>query len=223
MFRKLVPIVALPLLATAILLFTAGSSLADKKGSGSHSGHSGGHSSGYHGGYHGGGSGFYFAPGYGFGYYRGYYPGYPYYYPYQPYRYYSYPYYPYRSRYYYYDYGPEYSYNVYRVPRARYTPAPAAESIPEDAVLFDLRVPAEAEVWFEGQKTSQTGASRQFVTPALERGYAYTYEIRARWTENGKPVERTRKIKVHAGDRLGMNLTSAAPEEGTLPVPRRVQ
>jgi uncharacterized protein (TIGR03000 family) len=86
----------------------------------------------------------------------------------------------------------------------------ASEELPPGAVLMNVRVPANAELWFDDEKTSQTGRLRPFVTPALEPGKDYSYEIRARWTEGGRAVEQTRIINLRAGDRLTLNLTNRA-------------
>jgi uncharacterized protein (TIGR03000 family) len=75
----------------------------------------------------------------------------------------------------------------------------------ENATMIAVRVPADAEIWFDGKKTSQTGPVRYFETPPLEPGREYSYEIRARWNENGRQVERTRHVTVHPGDRLALN------------------
>jgi uncharacterized protein (TIGR03000 family) len=83
----------------------------------------------------------------------------------------------------------------------------ATEEIAYDAVLINVRVPAGAEVRFNGSKTSQTGSLRSFVTPALEPDRDYSYEIRVRWMEAGRPVEGMRKINLRAGDRLTLNFT----------------
>lgn len=84
----------------------------------------------------------------------------------------------------------------------------ASANVPEQnsrAVTMSIRVPADAEVWFGDVKTNVTGTERLFVSPPLEPGRDYTYEIRARWNENGRPVERTRTLQVHAGDRLNIS------------------
>jgi uncharacterized protein (TIGR03000 family) len=93
---------------------------------------------------------------------------------------------------------------------------PARPAVPEeyaygdsanDAVEMILKVPASAEVWFNGSKSAQQAkAVRRFVTPALEPGDDYYYDIRVRWTENGRSVEQTRRVLVRAGDRLTLNL-----------------
>jgi uncharacterized protein (TIGR03000 family) len=120
-----------------------------------------------------------------------------------------------------------YSYPVYyRTVFPSYTgiPAPAYyASIPADndyaygasadmannAVLLNLRVPASAEVWLEGSKTAQGGSFRSFISPALEPGRDYSYEIRARWMQDGRAIEQTRTVTIRAGDRLTLNLNRA--------------
>jgi len=71
-------------------------------------------------------------------------------------------------------------------------------------------VPPDAEVWFEGDKTMQTGQDRLFRSPPLEPGKSYTYDMKVRWMENGQPVERTRQVRVAAGEESFVNLM--APE-----------
>jgi uncharacterized protein (TIGR03000 family) len=81
-------------------------------------------------------------------------------------------------------------------------------------VLINVRVAPDAEVWFDDQKTSQTGPVRSFITPSLNPDQDFVYHIRARWTENGHPVDKTRRIDVHAGDRLFVNFLGRQ-QEGT--------
>ncbi len=59
-------------------------------------------------------------------------------------------------------------------------------------------VPEGAELWFNDAKTSQTGNQREFVSPVLTLGKKFTYDIRASWTENGKPKEEKRSVQVQA-------------------------
>jgi len=66
----------------------------------------------------------------------------------------------------------------------------------------EVHVPAEAEIWFEGQKTCQTGTDRTYTSPALDVGDPYVYEVRACWRADGKEVRQTRKVTVHAGARV---------------------
>jgi uncharacterized protein (TIGR03000 family) len=76
---------------------------------------------------------------------------------------------------------------------------PAAATTDPNAAVIDLRVPADAQVWFDGDATNQRGPNRVFTSPPLDPGKAYHYDVKARWTENGRPVERTRRVDVRAG------------------------
>lgn len=223
----------LPALALGVMVL--GVSIAEAKGGGGGGhgggghgggghgggGHGGGHGGGYHGGgYHGGGGGYHHGGGY-YGGYRGYYPyygsgfyfgvgGYPYYY---------------GGGYYgggygsgYYDPGYGYNTDYYYAPSAAgYPPQgpPQDDAVPlTDAdALFSVRVPASATIWVNGDKTSQTGAQREFITNGLTPGKSYTYEIRARWMQNGQEVDRVQKVKVQGGERRVVDFVAApAPQ-----------
>lgn len=88
----------------------------------------------------------------------------------------------------------------------------------EPVALIDVRVPADADVWLEGQPTKQTGAHRQYVSPTLKPGTPYTYEIKVRWQAEGKAVEETRQVQVTAGGRINVAFpTAALPTPNPLP------
>jgi uncharacterized protein (TIGR03000 family) len=69
----------------------------------------------------------------------------------------------------------------------------------EATATVTVTVPADAVVYFNGDLTSLNGTERQFSTPALPRGRKFHYNVLARWKENGKSVERTRRVNVTAG------------------------
>jgi uncharacterized protein (TIGR03000 family) len=153
-----------------------------------------------HHGFHNGFYGFGFAPFYGYGYGYGYggYGGY------------------YDPSYYAADYGPTIYYNNYYQPSYPYMPYTNAytSGTPSSTVqsfyppngngnreaILNIQVPADAEIWVEGEKTKQTGTNRTFRSPPLEPGKNYTYEVKVRWMEDGKPVEKTENVPVHAGE-----------------------
>ena len=129
-------------------------------------------------------------------------------------------YYPYRG------YGGSYYFaRPYFYARPMYYDSPAYYAVPAVAMpnlgnraLLDVRVPADAEVFVEGDKTSQTGSERTFVSPALEPGRTFTYDIRASWAgPDGKPVEQTRQVKVQAGRRSLVDLLDGS--SGGRPAP----
>jgi len=91
----------------------------------------------------------------------------------------------------------------YPYPYATYYPTQADDG---SAATIRMSVAGEARVWFDGAATSQTGADRTFVSPSLARGHEYVYHLRVQWNDNGKTVERTRDVTVHAGDRINLNI-----------------
>jgi uncharacterized protein (TIGR03000 family) len=101
--------------------------------------------------------------------------------------------------------------------RQSYYPAPAAQ---QSATMTVLVPAAGAQVWFDGNATSQQGTERVFVSPALESGHNFTYTIRARWTENGQTVNRERQIRVQAGQSVTIDFRTSASEGVLPPLPR---
>ena len=78
-------------------------------------------------------------------------------------------------------------------PASRRTPS-QGDNVAEVVLI----VPEDAEVWFDGKKTRQTGSHRTFWSPVLTPGKTYSYKVKARWLENGRSVEQTRTIDVSA-------------------------
>jgi uncharacterized protein (TIGR03000 family) len=117
-----------------------------------------------------------------------------------------------RANYYYLDAGP-----LYYAPVAGTAPAvvsaasysayyPPAPAIDANAATIQLRVPAGARIWIEGEQTAQTGTDRAFVSPPLVPGYDYVYRVRVQWNEDGKTVERNRDVTMHTGDRINLTI-----------------
>jgi uncharacterized protein (TIGR03000 family) len=88
------------------------------------------------------------------------------------------------------------------VPRVLREPPPARTS-----AEIQVRVPDDAELWFNGARTQLTGTTRVFQSPPLEPGARYSYDVKARWTEGGKAVERTLRVPVAAGSRREVDFT----------------
>ena len=186
--------------------------------------HGGGHGGGGHGGggWHGGG--YYGGSRYnGFpGYYRGYGYGYRSYYPFLGLGW-GYPFYGwgYGSSYPYYgsSYGSYYpSYDDYSYAPSTYAPTyvdqyytsqPLTTTAEEAIVRVHVR-PA-AQVLFNDTPTQQTGTDRVFTTPPLDPSKQYTYNVTARWTENGRPVTASRTIAVIPGRTVDVDMTTPMP------------
>jgi uncharacterized protein (TIGR03000 family) len=82
-------------------------------------------------------------------------------------------------------------------------------------VTLNIAVPADAEIWFDGNKTRQTGTARSFVSPPLTPGHDYAYEVKTRWLENGYEVTQTRRVIVHASDVINLRFTSDPPQSAS--------
>jgi len=119
-----------------------------------------------------------------------------------------------------YLYSPVYTYPVYgyssyyypySVPSAyvpAYSPGYVTPTATASPAYIDVRVPSpDAEIWFGGIPTTQTGTLRSFLSPPLTPGVNYTYEIRARWTQGDSMLEQTRVIQVQAGQHLTVDFT----------------
>jgi uncharacterized protein (TIGR03000 family) len=77
--------------------------------------------------------------------------------------------------------------------------APVAYMVPDQPATVEVHLPADAELYFDGHRTTKKGSDRVFHTPALEKGKSYHYDVRARWIEDGKVVEQTQRVGVYAG------------------------
>jgi uncharacterized protein (TIGR03000 family) len=121
-----------------------------------------------------------------------------------------------RNRRYYYDdssyyYAPGYNYGDGASPaevRRSFYSDPALQ---ESARIMVLLPNQDAEVWFDDSPTKQRGMERMFDTPALAKESAYT--IKARWTENGKSIDRERRIQVGPGQVVTIDLRAKSPEK----------
>ncbi len=68
--------------------------------------------------------------------------------------------------------------------------------IADNKAHVHVRLPADAELWVNGQLVTPTGAERDFVSPELTAGKTYTYQITARWLRDGRAVEQTQQVPV---------------------------
>jgi uncharacterized protein (TIGR03000 family) len=82
------------------------------------------------------------------------------------------------------------------------TPAPAAGT-----AEVDLHVPPDAQVWFDGSPTKQTGEWRTYTSPPLPPDKTFHYDVRARWTNGDQVVDQTRSVEVRAGKRATVDFT----------------
>jgi uncharacterized protein (TIGR03000 family) len=100
------------------------------------------------------------------------------------------------------------------------------ETLPPDAALLIVKLPAEAELWIDDTKTAQAGSYRQFVTPPLPSDRSLSYTIRARWLVKDVELTRVEKAQVSPGGKVTINFLTTDSWTGrriaTLPAPRKV-
>jgi uncharacterized protein (TIGR03000 family) len=100
---------------------------------------------------------------------------------------------------------------------------PSSQRPPPDGTAhLQLTVPENADVVIDGAKTTQTGTTREFVSPVLTPGKRYVYNVTVRYTDaKGKQVEDTRDIRFQANDWFAIDFTRPAPAPApTLPAPK---
>jgi uncharacterized protein (TIGR03000 family) len=85
---------------------------------------------------------------------------------------------------------------------------------------LDVRLPAEAELWVDGKKTSQSGETRKFTTPDLKPGQEYAYEMRAHWNGKDGKKEETRRVAFRAGQQVKVDFTKPGPDGEMLEMPK---
>jgi len=86
-------------------------------------------------------------------------------------------------------------------------------------VTVNVFVPVpDAQVWFDNSLTQQQGMERVFQTVPLETGSTYIYTVKARWNENGRPIEQERQVNVQAGQSVTVDFRGSSGEN--IPLPR---
>jgi uncharacterized protein (TIGR03000 family) len=129
----------------------------------------------------------------------------------------------YSNSYYFGDSNDSYAYNAApaydAAPPADYqanNPPPKPPTDPNSATLT-VRVPADAEIWFDEMKMTLTGMVREYVTPPLTPGQEYSYMVRARWTAEGRVFDQTHKISFRPGQSILVDFLTPPPSPGQPP------
>jgi uncharacterized protein (TIGR03000 family) len=91
-----------------------------------------------------------------------------------------------------------------------------SEAEPTHSANIAIMVPADAALFFNGQKTKQTSGLRVFTTPPLRPG-GYTYEVKASWRTSDRLMTQVRQIAVRPGDNVIVDFTKALPAVVVLP------
>jgi uncharacterized protein (TIGR03000 family) len=86
-------------------------------------------------------------------------------------------------------------------------PADKESAAPKEAKLI-VDLPADAKLFIDDQPMQVTNQHPVFVTPGLQTGKTYYYDVRAEIMREGKPVSDTKRVVFHAGDELRESFVS---------------
>jgi uncharacterized protein (TIGR03000 family) len=86
---------------------------------------------------------------------------------------------------------------------------------PPDAALIVVKIPAEAQLWFNGSPTAQGGTYRRFISPPLEKGHVFDYTIRVHWRLDDVALDRSAKIQVEPGKAVTVDFLTVDGWTGT--------
>jgi uncharacterized protein (TIGR03000 family) len=92
---------------------------------------------------------------------------------------------------------------------AVFSSAAAAQENRQEPISLTVLVPADAQVEFDGHKTSSGGVSRRYETPPLSVGKAHSYELAV--TSQGKTI--TRKITLRFGAENTFDFRAASSQQ----------
>jgi len=99
--------------------------------------------------------------------------------------------------------------NNYILPQAPAAAAPALPMLPAptpvtgtnaNVATIVINAPHGADVWVQGVKLAETGPSRRYVSPPLDPGQDYRYDVRVSWWRDGREVSTSQALYVRAGD-----------------------
>jgi uncharacterized protein (TIGR03000 family) len=94
------------------------------------------------------------------------------------------------------------------LPPPRKTPPKSKESTRANLIV---QLPADAKLFVDGQLTRTTSKTRYFVTPPLQPGQIYFYDLRAEVVRDGQTVSLSRRVIVRPGESV---TTSFAEMQG---------
>jgi uncharacterized protein (TIGR03000 family) len=93
------------------------------------------------------------------------------------------------------------------------------EASPQNSAQIEVIVPdPNAEVRFNGHATREMGRRRMFFTAPLEAGYKYSYEVDARWQQDGQSRSDSRTVQIQPGGRAVVDFTR---QQASTPSDRR--
>jgi uncharacterized protein (TIGR03000 family) len=107
----------------------------------------------------------------------------------------------------------------YGVARESYYP-PEGQGVAKNTAVLTFRAPEGAKIWVDGRLSARSGDPWRWTSPALRE--RRSYQVQARWSDQGRVVTQTRTIQVEPGGNLTVDFTRReAPSDQAAPQPRR--
>jgi uncharacterized protein (TIGR03000 family) len=69
----------------------------------------------------------------------------------------------------------------------------------ENRVMLNIQAPPGAGLWISDVFMGQGDGNRQFISPPLENGRKYVYDVKARWMQDGREMTATRTLEFQGG------------------------
>jgi uncharacterized protein (TIGR03000 family) len=88
------------------------------------------------------------------------------------------------------------------------------DKVPPDKALIVIKLPADATLTINGEKTTATGAERRFSASGLKKDNRYSYVLVAAWNEDGKRRKEEKKVTFAVGETVEVVFTAAKAPKG---------
>ena len=82
---------------------------------------------------------------------------------------------------------------------------------PELPAELTVQFPASAEVTLNGAAAKGEGATRTLTSPPLKAGESHTFDVKAKWTADGKRYEWERTVTLGSGERSKVTVARGFP------------
>lgn len=85
-----------------------------------------------------------------------------------------------------------------------------------------VQVPADADLFVDNQRSQLSTTTRKFVTPALEPGQDYYYDLRVEAMRDGQVVRDSKRVTIRAGSVARIDFRDSVPGEVAVAAPAEI-
>jgi uncharacterized protein (TIGR03000 family) len=84
-----------------------------------------------------------------------------------------------------------------------------------NSALLSVKVPADAKVFVNDRPNTSTGIDREYISRELQPSASYSYNIRAEFVRDGKPVTEEKSVRLTAGQTASLNFADGEEQVQT--------